>query len=149
MHRAEWRNNERKVSQDKSKGKGRGQKRKDRGPPSKASNVILKLGHPSISERTTSLKLEGALGNEAKEKLNNWRRRRRWTHTHSDVSQVDQNLQQLLTLQRRRTMTSSRPSHQPSPYMKVPKEIQCVGPRYNQLDNVRSKQAQKTPSETP
>ena len=66
-------NNGRKGSQDKSKRKGQGQKRKERGPPSKASKAILKLGKPPVSEQTTSLKLEDALGNEVKEKLDNWR----------------------------------------------------------------------------
>ena len=61
----------RKGSQDKSKGKG--QKRKERGPPAKASKAILKLGQPPVSEQTTSLRLEDAIGNEVKEKLDCWR----------------------------------------------------------------------------
>ena len=63
-------NSGRKGSQEKSKGKG--QKRKG-GPPTKASKAILKLGQPPASERTTSLKLEDAMGNEVKEKLDCWR----------------------------------------------------------------------------
>ena len=55
-------NSGRKGSQEKSKGQG--QKRKNRGPPPKASKAILKLGQPPASERTTS--------NEVKEKLDCW-----------------------------------------------------------------------------
>ena len=61
----------RKGSQDKSKGQG--QNCKERGPPTKESKAILKLGQPPISERTTSLKLEDAMGNKLKEKLDCWR----------------------------------------------------------------------------
>ena len=62
-----------KTRRAKIKGKGQGQRRKERGPPSTASKVILKPGQPPVSEQTTSLKLEDALGNEVKEKLDNWR----------------------------------------------------------------------------
>ena len=60
-----------KGSQDKSKGQG--QKRKERGPPTKASKAILKLRHSHVSERTPSLELEDAMGNEVKEKVDCWR----------------------------------------------------------------------------
>ena len=56
----------RKGSQDKSKGQG--QKRKERGPPTKASKAILKLGQQPASERTTSLKMEDAMRNKVKER---------------------------------------------------------------------------------
>ena len=61
----------RKGSQDKSKSQG--QKHKEHGPPNKASKAILKLGQPPASERTTSLRLEDAMGNELKEKFDCWR----------------------------------------------------------------------------
>ena len=60
----------RKGSQDKSTGQG--QKGKERGPPNKASKAILKLGKPPASERTTSFRLEDAMGNEVKEKFDCW-----------------------------------------------------------------------------
>ena len=52
---------------------GRSHKRNKRRLPPKASKVILKLGPPPASEQTTSLKLEDALGNEVKERLDDWR----------------------------------------------------------------------------
>ena len=58
-------NNGRKGSQDN--------KNKDKGQGSTASKAILMLGWPSISKRTMSLRLVDALGNEVKEKLDNWR----------------------------------------------------------------------------
>ena len=61
----------RKGSQDKSKGQG--QKRKECGPPNKASKAILKLGQPPASEQTTSFKLEDAVENKVKAKLDCWR----------------------------------------------------------------------------
>ena len=61
----------RKGSQDKSKGQG--QKRKERGPLTKASKAILKFGQPPASEQTTSLNLEDAMENKVKEKLDCWR----------------------------------------------------------------------------
>jgi len=67
-------NNERKGGyENKSKGNGNGQQRQNRGPPSKASKAILKLGPPPVSERTTSLKLTDALDNEVKERLDDYR----------------------------------------------------------------------------
>ena len=64
-------NTGRKGGQDKSKGKG--QKRNERGPLTKANKAILKLRQPPVSEQTTCLKLEDAMGNEVKEKLDCWR----------------------------------------------------------------------------
>ena len=59
---------------NKSNGKqGQGHKRKDRGPPAKSSKAILKLGPPPASERTTAIKLNDALNNQVKERLDDWR----------------------------------------------------------------------------
>jgi len=64
-------NNGRKGGKEKSNNKGH--RRNERRPPTIASKAILKLGPPSPSEQTTSVKLNGAMGNEVKERLDNWR----------------------------------------------------------------------------
>ena len=51
----------------------RSHKRNKRRSSTKASKAILKLGAPPASEQITSLKLEGALGNEVIEHLDDWR----------------------------------------------------------------------------
>ena len=59
---------------------GRGQERSNnkdhrrnkRRPLTIASKAILKLGPPSTSERITSVKLNDAMKNEVKERLDNW-----------------------------------------------------------------------------
>ena len=57
--------------QEKSNNKGH--RRNERRPPTIASKAILKLGPPPTSERTTSVKLNDAMENEVKERLDNWR----------------------------------------------------------------------------
>ena len=52
---------------------GRSHKRNEHRPPTKVSKGILKLWPPPSSKRKTSLKLEEALGNEVRERLDNWR----------------------------------------------------------------------------
>ena len=48
-------------------------RRNERRPPTIASKAILKLGPPPTSERTTSVKFNGAMENEVKERLDDWR----------------------------------------------------------------------------
>ena len=57
--------------QEKSNNKGH--RSNERRPPTIASKAILKLGPPPTSERTTSVKLNDAMGNEVKERLDDWR----------------------------------------------------------------------------
>ena len=64
-------NNGRKGGQEKSNNKGH--RRNERRPPKIASKTIFKLGSPPISERTTSVNLNGAMENEVKERLGDWR----------------------------------------------------------------------------
>ena len=63
-------NNGRKGGQESN---GRSHKRNKRRPPTRASKAILRLGSPPASKRTTSFKLEDAMGNEVKERFDNWR----------------------------------------------------------------------------
>jgi len=51
----------------------KGHRRNERRPPTIASKAILKLGPPPTSKRTTSVKLNDAIGNEVKERLDDWR----------------------------------------------------------------------------
>ena len=51
----------------------KGQRRNERRPTNIASKAILKLGPPPTSERTTSIKLQDAMNDEVKERLDNWR----------------------------------------------------------------------------
>ena len=57
--------------QEKSNNKGH--RHNERRPPTIASKAILKIGPPSTFERTTSVRLNGAMVNEVKEHLDNWR----------------------------------------------------------------------------
>ena len=56
--------------QDKS---NKGHRRNKRRPTTIASKAILKLGPPPTSERTTSVKLNDAMGHEVKERFDDWR----------------------------------------------------------------------------
>ena len=59
---------------DKSRGQeSKGVRRNERRPTKIASKAILKLGPPPQSERTTSIKLQDAMENEVKERLDEWR----------------------------------------------------------------------------
>ena len=63
-------NNGRTGGQEKSNNKGH--RRNGRRPPAIASKAIIKLWPPPASEQIT-VKLNNALGNEVKERLDNWR----------------------------------------------------------------------------
>ena len=63
-------NNGRKGGQENN---GRSHKRNKRSPPTRASKAILRLGPQPASKRTTFFKLQDAMDNEVKERLDNWR----------------------------------------------------------------------------
>ena len=52
---------------------GRSHKRNKRRPSTIASKTVLKIQTPPAPERATSVKLHKAMGNEVKERLDNWR----------------------------------------------------------------------------
>ena len=65
-------NDGRKGGQENSRN-NKGHRCNKRRPLSIASKAILKLEPPPAFERTTSAKLNEAMGNKVKERLNNWR----------------------------------------------------------------------------
>ena len=62
------------AKDDKNRGQeSKGVRRNKRRPTKIASQAILKLGPLPQSERTTSIKLQDAMDNEVKERLDKWR----------------------------------------------------------------------------
>ena len=62
------------AKDDKSRGQeSKGVRRNKRRPTKITNKAILKLGPPPTSERTTSIKLQDAMNNEVKERLDDWR----------------------------------------------------------------------------
>ena len=54
-------------------GNNKGHRRNERRLPTITSKAILKIGPPPTSKQTTSIKLKDTMGNEVKERLDNWR----------------------------------------------------------------------------
>ena len=67
------------MAKDDNNGRGqeknnnKGHRRNERRPPTITSKAILKLGLPPTSEQITSVKLNDAMENEVKERLDDWR----------------------------------------------------------------------------